>query len=600
MAVRAVGKGRRSWSDALLGRPWLLVAATALFIAVPVLVLGQASENDTRARLQAAQLDSAARLADAVNRSFDDRKTLILDTLVSVALKPRPDRSLMGAAVQSGDTAALQSIANTVQSIHARSLQHTYIAVRGQTDTINDAAIVAESPAGSNLIGQLLSGRTATPAGLNAMVTASLSEATVRCAVSAIYAGSAAAPSGVIVTATIPNLGSDLLRRGPQLATIVAEVDVAGTFAESATPFLGPGDDASPLHAKRLLAARAQRTTPFPLRDLSNDPFVQLIGQSRSLVRADVQDPLGAGPRVISSARPSSTDWVVLVVRDATAVNFEIDAILGQLAAARYVLVALLLVGALLLSQAASAQVHQRRALADANSRTEAASLHKSAVLANMSHELRTPLNSINGFSDVLLTGIGGPLTAKQQEYLADIRSSGEHLLALVNDVLDLSKVEAGKMDLQPTEFDLRETIDGVHRTIAPLAQQKGQRLELEVAGIGTVRADQARLRQVLLNVLSNAVKYTPQGGSIVTTAARRDGTVAIRVRDSGVGIAPQDQARLFEDFTRLDDRYAREQQGTGLGLSLARRLARLMGGDIVLESAPGQGSTFTITVPAA
>jgi signal transduction histidine kinase len=600
MAVRAVGKGRRSWSDALLGRPWLLVAATALFIAVPVLVLGQASENDTRARLQAAQLDSAARLADAVNRSFDDRKTLILDTLVSVALKPRPDRSLMGAAVQSGDTAALQSIANTVQSIHARSLQHTYIAVRGQTDTINDAAIVAESPAGSNLIGQLLSGRTATPAGLNAMVTASLSEATVRGAVSAIYAGSAAAPSGVIVTATIPNLGSDLLRRGPQLATIVAEVDVAGTFAESATPFLGPGDDAYLLDGKRLLAARAQRTTPFPLRDLSNDPFVQLIGQSRSLVRADVQDPLGAGPRVISSARPSSTDWVVLVVRDATAVNFEIDAILGQLAAARYVLVALLLVGALLLSQAASAQVRQRRALADANSRTEAASLHKSAFLANMSHELRTPLNSINGFSDVLLTGIGGPLTAKQQEYLADIRSSGEHLLALVNDVLDLSKVEAGKMDLQPTEFDLRETIDGVHRTIAPLAQQKGQRLELEVAGIGTVRADQARLRQVLLNVLSNAVKYTPQGGSIVTTAARRDGTVAIRVRDSGVGIAPQDQARVFEDFTRLDDRYAREQQGTGLGLSLARRLARLMGGDIVLESAPGQGSTFTITVPAA
>jgi signal transduction histidine kinase len=166
--------------------------------------------------------------------------------------------------------------------------------------------------------------------------------------------------------------------------------------------------------------------------------------------------------------------------------------------------------------------------------------------------------------------------------------------------VLDLSKVEAGKMELHPTEFDLRDAIEGVHRVVAPLAQQKQQVLELDVGDVGTVRLDQARLRQVLLNVLSNAVKYTPDGGSVATAAHRRDRSIDITVRDSGIGIAVQDQATVFDDFKRIDSSYVRTQQGTGLGLSLARRLVRLMGGDITLDSEPGRGSTFTITIPAA
>ena len=216
-----------------------------------------------------------------------------------------------------------------------------------------------------------------------------------------------------------------------------------------------------------------------------------------------------------------------------------------------------------------------------------------------MSHELRTPLNSINGFSDVLLTGIAGTLSDKQREYLSDIRGSGEHLLRLVNDILDLSKVEAGRMELQPSEFDLRETLESVHRTVAPLAHEKSQTLRLADDAGGIVRLDEGRFRQVLLNVLSNAVKYTPDGGSITTTVARHDGRVVIAVRDSGVGIAPSDQARVFDDFARVESGYSRSQQGTGLGLALARRLVRLMGGDITLESAPAQGSTFTISLPA-
>jgi signal transduction histidine kinase len=139
-----------------------------------------------------------------------------------------------------------------------------------------------------------------------------------------------------------------------------------------------------------------------------------------------------------------------------------------------------------------------------------------------------------------------------------------------------------------------------VHRVVAPLAQQKGQRLALNVGEGGTVRLDHGRFRQVLLNVLSNAVKYTPDGGSVTTDVRRSAGSVEIAVRDTGVGIAKADQARVFEDFTRIESGYARTQQGTGLGLALARRLVRLMGGDITLDSEPGRGSTFTITIPAA
>jgi len=156
-------------------------------------------------------------------------------------------------------------------------------------------------------------------------------------------------------------------------------------------------------------------------------------------------------------------------------------------------------------------------------------------------------------------------------------------------------------MELQPTTFDLREAIEGAQRAVAPLAEQKRQTLALVVdPDAGAVRLDEARLRQVLLNLLSNAVKYTPEGGSIRTTVARRDGVIEIAVRDSGIGSAPGDQARVFEDFTRVETGYARTQAGTGLGLALARRLVRLMGGDLTLASALGEGSTFTVTLPAA
>ena len=601
MAIRAAGKGGRAWGEAVLGRPWLLVLAVALFVALPVLVLGQASENDTRARLQAAQEESASRAAAAATSAVGVRIGNIRKALEAVALKPSPEDSLISSAVQRGDVPTLQALADTVQRLFVGDVRHVYVAVRGQATNIGDATIVVESPAGGGLVGRRLPelpGDAATTVeaamgDFNTFQTGSFSLA---------YSGSADAPSGFFGIATmstrraIAARDSGLLNLAP--ATIIADVDLSRMFADAATKSLAPGDDAYLIDERRRLLGRARDATPFPLRELAGDPVVQAM-VAGPLVRADAADPLGSGTRMIASARLGS-GWWVLAVRDTSAVDREIGSVLGQLATARYVLVALLLVGALLIAQAASAQIRQRRALAVANERTEAASLHKSAFLANMSHELRTPLNSINGFSDVLLTGIGGPLTEKQREYLADIRGSGDHLLALVNDVLDLSRVEAGRMELRPTEFDLRETIEGVQHSVAPLAEQKGQRLTLEADGAGTVRLDQARFRQVLLNVLSNAVKYTPDGGSITTSVARADGRVRISVRDTGVGIAPADQARVFDDFARIESGYSKTQQGTGLGLALARRLTRAMGGDITLESVSGEGSTFTITVPAA
>jgi len=596
------GKGGRSWSDALLGRPWLLVAAVALLVALPVLVLGQASENDTRARLQAAQVESAARAAATVMRTANDRSESIRRSIEALALLPSPESSLIASAVQRGDTPTLQALADTVQRLFISDVRGVYIAVRGEATTISDATIAVESPAGTGLVGRRLPDlpgdmavRLRTAVGnLNTFQTGGYTFA---------YPGTADAPSVNAVVATIAtrravaSKDSGVLSVAP--AAIIAEQDLSRQFKAAATSSLAPGDEAYLVDERRQLLGRAQGPTPFPLRDLSGDPLVQAM-VAAPLVRGDVQDPLGGGTRMVASARLPGTDWWILLLRDNSVVDREIDTVLGQLATARYLLVALLLVGALLIAQAASGQIRQRRALAEANQRTESASLHKSAFLANMSHELRTPLNSINGFSDVLLTGIGGPLTQKQREYLADIRGSGDHLLALINDVLDLSKVEAGKMDLHPTEFDVRETVEGVHRSVAPLAQQKRQDLQLEPGDGGTVRLDQARFRQVLLNVLSNAVKYTPDGGQVTTSVSRRDGAIIVAVRDTGVGIAAEDQARVFDDFARIESGYAQTQQGTGLGLALARRLVRLMGGDITVESRPGQGSTFTVTVPAA
>jgi len=235
--------------------------------------------------------------------------------------------------------------------------------------------------------------------------------------------------------------------------------------------------------------------------------------------------------------------------------------------------------------------------LAQANSLLAAASQHKSEFLSRMSHELRTPLNAIIGFSDVLLTGSYGTLNEKQRDYLQDVLTSGQHLLALINDILDLSKVEAGRMELELSTFSLPDALQGGVTIVRERAAL--HRITLSVTcdeGLETIRGDARKIRQVVFNLLANAVKFTPDGGRVEVTARALDGEARVSVRDTGVGIAPEEQAHLFEEFRQTAS--ARGQEGTGLGLSLAKRFVDLHGGRIWVESALGKGSTFTFTLP--
>ncbi|TMH63675.1 MAG: GAF domain-containing protein [Betaproteobacteria bacterium] len=235
----------------------------------------------------------------------------------------------------------------------------------------------------------------------------------------------------------------------------------------------------------------------------------------------------------------------------------------------------------------------------DKSLQLEVANKHKSEFLANMSHELRTPLNAIIGFSEVLLERLFGDLNEKQDDYLKDIHSSGRHLLSLINDILDLSKIEAGRMELEVSTFDLASALSNAMTLVRERAQRHTIALEQQVdPQLGEITADERKFKQILVNLLSNAVKFTPDGGRIDVSARREEDNVVIAVHDTGIGIAEQDQAAVFEEFRQVGRDYTNKQEGTGLGLALTRKFVELHGGRIWLESKPGKGSTFTFTIP--
>jgi signal transduction histidine kinase len=228
----------------------------------------------------------------------------------------------------------------------------------------------------------------------------------------------------------------------------------------------------------------------------------------------------------------------------------------------------------------------------------ETASRHKSEFLANMSHELRTPLNAIIGFSEVLDDRMFGELNEKQTEYVRVILTSGRHLLSLINDILDLSKVEAGRMELDLGTFNLRMALENALTLVRERAMRRGLALDLTVdETLEDVVADERKIKQVLLNLLSNAVKFTPEGGRIDVRALPANDTVEVSVTDTGVGVAPEDQEAIFEEFRQVGQA-ARKREGTGLGLALARKFVELHGGRLWVKSEVGHGSTFTFTLP--
>src|SRR2546425_173398 len=240
----------------------------------------------------------------------------------------------------------------------------------------------------------------------------------------------------------------------------------------------------------------------------------------------------------------------------------------------------------------------QSARLGAVNSELERANQHKSEFLANMSHELRTPLNSILGFSQLLLEGDGGALTQDQRQDVDIIAQNGQHLLVLINDLLDISKLEAGKAQLHRGEVDVEPLISECVESVRSLAKTKKLEMTASVSPeVGRVFADGAKLKQVLLNLLGNAIKFT-ESGSVRVTAERQGAELRVSVQDTGIGVPTEDTERIFESFQQGQSGISGKYQGTGLGLAISRRLVEMHGGRISVKSAPGQGSTFTFTIP--
>ena len=238
------------------------------------------------------------------------------------------------------------------------------------------------------------------------------------------------------------------------------------------------------------------------------------------------------------------------------------------------------------------------REIEDKGRQLEVASRHKSQFLANMSHELRTPLNAILGYTELILDNIYGEAPEKMRHVLERVQTNGKHLLGLINDVLDLSKIEAGQLTLSLSDYSLAELVQGVYVAVEPLATQKSLALRTRIArGLPVGRGDERRLAQVLLNLVGNAIKFT-EAGEVAIEAIHADGAFSVAVRDSGPGIAAADQAKIFEEFQQVDNTSTRQKGGTGLGLAISKRIVEMHGGRILVDSELGRGSTFTITLP--
>jgi signal transduction histidine kinase len=243
--------------------------------------------------------------------------------------------------------------------------------------------------------------------------------------------------------------------------------------------------------------------------------------------------------------------------------------------------------------EAAQAELLKAREIAEQASRA------KSDFLANMSHELRTPLNAIIGFSEVINTGMFGPLSVRYREYGGYVLNSGVHLLALINEILDLSRLEAGKLELQDQDVDLSFVVRDALRLVEAQAEKSKIHLSEAMRGdIPLIRGDERRLRQILINLLANAVKFTPEGGRVRVSIFRRDAELAIEVSDTGIGMAPEQIPKALEPFGQIESKVSGKYEGTGLGLPLAKRLIELHGGTLTIESKPNAGTRVTVTVP--
>ena len=336
-------------------------------------------------------------------------------------------------------------------------------------------------------------------------------------------------------------------------------------------------------------------------------------GNTVDIVIADVRLPDVGGLEILESVREMNPDVAVIMMTGYAGVETAVDAV-SQGAYAFFVKpidpdeIKTTIANAvrqqrLLLENRRLVDSLQRsnQRLLKANEGLKKATQAKSEFLAKMSHELRTPLNVIIGFSQLIMDEVPGKINEEQKQCLDDVLTSSEHLLGLIDDVLDLSKIEAGKMELRLTDTSLADVIEELSSTMAPILAQKKQSLDVEVEGnLPPVRGDKAKVRQVLLNLLSNANKFTPEGGRLKIEVVRNSAWCQVSVIDTGIGLKREDQEQIFEPFYQVDGSGGSEEKGTGLGLPLTKEIIEQHRGRIWVESKYGKGSRFTFTLPLA
>jgi signal transduction histidine kinase len=321
------------------------------------------------------------------------------------------------------------------------------------------------------------------------------------------------------------------------------------------------------------------------------------LGRLRGLVRATTD--VAAGKRDVEVPR-GGADELAALGRALTELIGVIDMATFRLEAKVADRTQALLAANEMLRRHRMALAGQRDQLQQKNLEVERADRMKSEFLANMSHELRTPLNSVIGFADLLQVTARDRLTDEETDFLRDIVQAGQHLLHIINDILDLARIESGQVRLELQEVRPEAVVDGARAIL--LAQARARRIEIEVAGGSdrAVRADADRLRQVLLNLMANAIKFSPEGSTVQVRVGERNGGIAFEVIDRGPGISAEVAARLFQPFVQGETGLAKKHQGTGLGLSISKKLVDLHGGRIELDSQVGAGSTFRVVLPAA
>jgi signal transduction histidine kinase len=563
--------------DRSLSTPWPLTIAVGVLIALPILAQGELSAADARARLREQQMESNGRVASQAAASLGQRVVSFRSQLAAATTrassgKPPP----LVDAIESGQISAIERELTAIEQVMAP----------------------AGSPSGTLFVLDR-SGRQIAPRGpgfgklfIEQPYWGLVGESS-RIATSPVFPVDSALT--LVSLSYVPNIrGSEPVIVGGSLGLKL----VAGNELQA---FFGSVDELYVVDQRgRLLLRASHAFTPDreALKDLSGDAVVKnaFTPDANGL---EAPDPFGRGPRLAASAPVADLGWRVIAMQAIGQLEQQVDAILLQQRLIRGLLAGLLLVVTFLLARSASEVARQRTALADANERLREATLAKSRFLASVSHELRTPLNAIIGFSDLLLERIAGELTPKQEGYVSDVLDSGKHQLALVNDILDLSKVEAGRMELYHSTFSVERAVATAASLVRDQAVRRGIRLGVEVdPTIGVLTADERKLKQILLNLLSNAVKFTPSGGRVDLVARPVDGAVEISVRDTGRGISREDQGRIFDEFAQAKAGYT--QEGTGLGLTLAKRFVELHGGRMWVESEEGRGSVFTFTLPVA